>query len=57
MRVLFSNPPWYTWEGPGHVALRGVRAGSRWPHQFQYQSNGVIDAFSADFTFADFTRG
>ena len=43
MRVLFSNPPWYTSEGPGEISLRGVRAGSRWPHQFQYQSNGVVD--------------
>ena len=43
MRVLFSNPPWYTSEGPGQISLRGVRAGSRWPHQFQYQSNGVVD--------------
>ena len=43
MRVLFSNPPWYTSEGPGQISLRGVRAGSRWPHQFQYQSNGVVN--------------
>lgn len=43
MRVLFSNPPWYQWEGPGKPSLRGVRAGSRWPHQFSFQSNGPVD--------------
>lgn len=43
MRVLFSNPPWYTSEGPDKTSLRGVRAGSRWPHQFEYRSAGVVD--------------
>jgi radical SAM superfamily enzyme YgiQ (UPF0313 family) len=43
MRVLFSNPPWYTSEGPERTSLRGVRAGSRWPHQFEYRSNGVVN--------------
>lgn len=43
MRVLFSNPPWYTSEGPDRTSLRGVRAGSRWPHQFEYRSAGVVN--------------
>ena len=43
MRVLFSNPPWYSSEGPDKTSLRGVRAGSRWPHQFEYRSAGVVD--------------
>ena len=43
MRVLFSNPPWYTSEGPDKTSLRGVRAGSRWPHQFEYRSAGPVN--------------
>lgn len=43
MRVLFSNPPWYSSEGPDKTSLRGVRAGSRWPHQFEYRSAGSVD--------------
>jgi radical SAM superfamily enzyme YgiQ (UPF0313 family) len=43
MRVLFSNAPWYTSPGPGQPSLRGVRAGSRWPHQFQYVSAGEVN--------------
>ncbi|MEQ1913262.1 MAG: hypothetical protein ABMA15_30905, partial [Vicinamibacterales bacterium] len=43
MRVLFSNPPWYSSEGPDKTSLRGVRAGSRWPHQFEYRSAGIVD--------------
>ncbi|MFN7914071.1 MAG: radical SAM protein [Vicinamibacterales bacterium] len=43
MRVLFSNPPWYTSEGPEKTSLRGVRAGSRWPHQFEYRSAGPVN--------------
>ncbi len=43
MRVLFSNPPWYTSEGPDRTSLRGVRAGSRWPHQFEYRSAGPVN--------------
>lgn len=43
MRVLFSNPPWYTSKGPGRPSLRGVRAGSRWPHQFEYASAGAVN--------------
>ena len=43
MRVLFSNPPWYTLEGgPETTNLRGVRAGSRWPHQFEFRSAGPV---------------
>lgn len=45
MRVLFSNPPWYTSEGPDRTSLRGVRAGSRWPHQFEYRSAGAVDGY------------
>jgi radical SAM superfamily enzyme YgiQ (UPF0313 family) len=43
MRVLFSNPPWYTLEGGAETTnLRGVRAGSRWPHQFEFRSAGPV---------------
>ena len=49
MRVLFSNPPWYSSEGPDQISLRGVRAGSRWPHQFQYQSKGVVNGHINSF--------
>lgn len=45
MRVLFSNPPWYTSEGPDRTSLRGVRAGSRWPHQFEYRSAGPVNGY------------
>jgi radical SAM superfamily enzyme YgiQ (UPF0313 family) len=43
MKVLFSNPPWYTQATHGETGLRGVRAGSRWPHQFEYRSNGEVN--------------
>src|SRR5262245_46467728 len=43
MRVLFSNPPWYTTTTPGESGLRGVRAGSRWPHQFEYRTSGEVN--------------
>jgi radical SAM superfamily enzyme YgiQ (UPF0313 family) len=43
MRVLFTNPPWHDQVPPGTAALRGVRAGSRWPHQFQYCSAGEVN--------------
>lgn len=43
MNVLFSNPPWHQPVAPGERSWRGVRAGSRWPHQFEYVSAGVVD--------------
>ena len=46
MRVLLSNLPWYKEPKENKPGWRGVRAGSRWPHTFEYyqhqDENGII---------------
>ncbi|WP_166371108.1 radical SAM protein [Psychromonas sp. SA13A] len=43
MKVLFSNPPWHEKPVDGNLGWRGVRAGSRWPHTFEYAKHEPVD--------------
>ncbi|MCW8932309.1 MAG: radical SAM protein [Gammaproteobacteria bacterium] len=50
MKVLLSNLPWYK-EPEGEIpGWRGVRAGSRWPHTFEYFTHNVVDGIIPDLT-------
>ena len=48
MNVLFSNPPWHTQPSNNKIGLRGVRAGSRWPHTFEYYKHEPVDGLVPD---------
>lgn len=35
MKIAFINPPWFTVDPKNNALMKGVRAGSRWPNQYQ----------------------
>ena len=47
MRVLFSNPPWWTYKNSRRdnkkMLAKGVRAGSRWPLRLFVNQNMIIE--------------
>lgn len=47
-RILFANFPWYTEPRDDNFGLRGVRAGSRWPHTFPYHRHEPVDGLIPD---------
>ncbi len=53
MKILFSNLPWHTLPEEGKPGIRGVRAGSRWPHTFEYYrhapENGIVEDMKAGY--------
>ncbi len=50
MRILLANLPWYKEPSNGLAGWRGVRAGSRWPHTFEYYNHDVINGIIPDLT-------
>ena len=50
MRILLSNLPWYKEPENGQPGWRGVRAGSRWPHTFEYFNHEVVDGIIPELT-------
>ncbi|MBM7866708.1 radical SAM protein [Heliobacterium gestii] len=42
MRVLLANLPWHEKPEAGKPGWRGIRAGSRWPHTFQYYGGELV---------------
>ncbi|MBF0266162.1 MAG: radical SAM protein, partial [Gammaproteobacteria bacterium] len=50
MRILLSNLPWYKEPFNNKPGWRGVRAGSRWPHTFEYYNHTAVDGIVPDLT-------
>lgn len=48
MKVLLCNFPWHRQPNDEKPGTRGVRAGSRWPHVFDYYSHRVTDNIVSD---------
>jgi radical SAM superfamily enzyme YgiQ (UPF0313 family) len=49
MKILLTNPPWYTAPEDGAPGRHGVRAGSRWPHDFPYFTHSERDGRVEEF--------